>query len=85
MPSLIVDQQPIPTSIRTRPVQPTIKLILAGEAMVIALFDSSGLAVALEEAGPNGEEVDTVARERLLMVVVFSGVVVGAIVMPDFR
>ena len=63
-----------------------IKLVfLAGEAMVVALFDNSGLAVALEEAGPKRGEVDPAACERLLMVVDLPGVVVGAIVMSDFR
>ena len=83
--SLIIDQQLIFISIRTRPVQSTIKLILTKKAMIIALFDSFDLAMTLKEADSNEKKINIVTRKRLLMMIVFSKIVVDAIIMPDFR
>ena len=65
--------------------QLTIKLILIEEIMIIALFNNSDLAMILKKADLNKEKINIVARERLLMMIVFSKVVVDAIIMSDFR
>ena len=81
--NLIIDQQLILISKRTRFVQLTVKLILIEKIIIFTLFDSFDLAMILEEADSNEKMINII--KRLLMIIVFSKVIVNAIIMSDFR
>ena len=53
--------------------------------MIIALFNNFDLTMILKEIDSNEEKINTVTRKRLLMMIIFSKIVVDAIIMLNFR